>query len=57
MRACGSRTETGDSAWRRVAFDADYFGGACGCVQTPLAAGLPWMSRSAEDDLCGTAEN
>ena len=39
---------------RRVAFDADYFGDVCRRVQTPLAAGLPWMSRLAEDDLCGT---
>ena len=39
---------------RRVAFDADYFGGECGRVQTLLAVGLPRMSRSAKDDLYGT---
>ena len=59
MRARGSSTGTGGGAWRSVrcmAFNTDYFGGVCGCVQTPLATGLPRMSRSAEDDLCGGDE-
>ena len=50
MRAC-------EGAWWRVISDAAALSGAWGRVRSPMAARLPRVCRSAQDDLSGTLKN
>lgn len=52
-------TEMCNGTWRCVrhmTFDSDFFGSVWGRMRTPLAAGLPRMSRSAHDDHSTTCK-
>ena len=67
MEARGGHVEAREGAWRRVQGNCGAWGrvisvaaalsGAWGRVRSPMAARLPLMCRSAQDDLSGTFKN